>query len=179
MSRRAYPYLSIKGCGTNYTNYPTQVSIKSRSHKPPQIPGHLESFTNYTTQIPGHLEFPAWLAGHRQPGVEVTVGGVTCLKKSVYMSGLLVIGTSTICGGATTHNNRDGFAGKPRMMDPFSNSTFCTSLSYKHNAKSGVARDGGKSSIFAYFLEKTLGLCCLRCRRNSFSRESTCLDLNT
>ena len=92
MPRRAYPYLSIKGCGTNYTNYPTQVSIKSRSHKPPPIPGHLESFTNYTTQIPGPLEFPAWLAGHRQPGVEVTVGGVTCLKKSVYMSGLLVIG---------------------------------------------------------------------------------------
>ena len=58
MPRRAYPYLSIKGCGTNYTNYPTQVSIKSRSHKPPQIPGHLESFTNYTTQIPGHLDFP-------------------------------------------------------------------------------------------------------------------------
>ena len=141
MPRRAYPYLSIKGCGTNYTNYPTQVSIKSRSHKPPQIPGHLESFTNYTTQIPGHLDFPAWLVGHRQPGVEVTVGGVTCLKKSVYMSGLLVIGTSSICGGATTHINRDGFAGNPRMMDPFSNSTFCKSLSYKHNAKSGVARD--------------------------------------
>ena len=63
------------------------------------------------------------------------------MKKSVYMSGLLVIGTSSICGGATTHNNRDGFAGNPRMMDPFSNSTFCKSLSYKHNAKSGVARD--------------------------------------
>ena len=88
---------------------------------------------------------------HRQPGVEVTVGGVTCLKKSVYMSGLLVIGTSSICGGATTHNNRDGFAGNPRMMDPFSNSTFCKSLSYKHNAKSGVARDGGKSSIYGPF----------------------------
>ena len=57
------------------------------------------------------------------------------------MPGLLVIGTSSICGGATTHNNRDGFAGNPRMMDPFSNSTFCKSLSYKHNAKSGVARD--------------------------------------
>ena len=33
------------------------------------------------------------------------------MKKSVYMSGLLVIGTSSICGGGTTHTNRDGFAG--------------------------------------------------------------------
>ena len=117
-----------------------------------QGPFHPANSSEYSdVPIPGHLEFPAWLVGHRQPGVEVTVGGVTCLKKSVYMSGLLVIGTSSICGGATTHNNQDGFAGNPRMMDPFSNSTFCKSLSYKHNAKSGVARDGGKSSIYGPF----------------------------